>query len=55
MHSAEAMLPSAEIEPAGQLAHTVESDRSDEGALGIAYLPAGHVTVPEQLLEVSPV
>ncbi len=49
------MLPSAEIVPSGQIAHTVESVRSDDGAPGIAYLPAGQVTVPEQLLEVSPV
>ena len=49
------MLPSAEIVPSGQIAHTVESARSDDGAPGIAYLPAGQVTVPEQLLEVSPV
>ena len=41
--------------PAGQLAHTVESDVSEDVAPGTAYLPAGQVTVPEQLLEVSPV
>jgi hypothetical protein len=55
VHSAKDMLPSAEIVPAGQLAHTVGDDRSNDGALGIAYLPAGHVIGPEQLLEVSPV
>ena len=41
--------------PAGQLAHTVESDASEDVAPGRAYLPAGQVTVPEQLLVVSPV
>jgi len=41
--------------PPGQLAHTVERDVSDDVAPGRAYLPVGHETSPEQLLEVSPV
>ena len=41
--------------PPGQLAHTVESDVSEDVAPGRAYLPSGQVTSPVQSLEVSPV
>ena len=54
-HGVQVVESDEEKVPAGQLAHTVERDVSEDVAPGRAYLPAGQLTGPEQLFEVSPV
>ncbi len=49
------VLPSTEIEPAGQVAQTAGRSRSDDVALAIAYFPAGQVIVPVQVATCRPV
>ena len=43
VHELIAVLPLIDVFPAEQLAHTVDSDESDEGAPSIAYFPAGQI------------
>ena len=43
VHALLAMLPLMDVFPAKQLAHTVESVVSDEGAPATAYFPAGQI------------
>ena len=54
-HGAQDVEPDEAEVPAGQIAHTVERDVSEDVAPGSAYLPVGHETSPEQSLEISPV
>lgn len=54
-HAVQVVEPDVEKVPAGQLAHTVESDLSEDVAPGSAIFPAGHETSPVQPLDVSPV
>ncbi len=54
LHALLDVLEATEEDPAGQLAHTVASATEDDVAPGRAYLPAGQVTVPEQVFDESP-
>ena len=54
-HGVQVVKPDEAEVPAGQIAHTVERDVSEDVAPGKAYFPRGHETSPVQSLEVSPV
>ena len=47
------VLPALDVVPPGQLAQTVALEVSDELAPIREYLPAGHVTFPEQAADVN--
>ncbi len=51
MHALLDILPLIEVFPAGQLAQTVESVESDEGAPSTAYFPAGQIFAVHVVVE----
>jgi len=55
LHAELDVLPETEIVPEGQVAQTVDSERSDDDAPDKAYLPAGQTIEPVQTLLERPV